>query len=60
MVARGSIRVVMEGHEYWHDGKGVSIWSAPKYKYRVKNKGAFIEIDDHMQKTVIQYSEAPD
>eukprot|EP00850_Spirogloea_muscicola_P017164 SM000145S00781 [mRNA] locus=s145:67028:70151:+ [translate_table: standard] len=58
LVARAH-QLVMEGYNWCHDHKVVTIFSAPNYCYRCGNMAAILEVDDNMSHTFIQFEPAP-
>lgn len=52
-------QLVMEGYNWCHDKKAVTIFSAPNYCYRCGNMAAIMEIDEHMKYTFLQFDPAP-
>eukprot|EP01117_Protostelium_nocturnum_P001685 TRINITY_DN1206_c1_g3_i1.p1 TRINITY_DN1206_c1_g3~~TRINITY_DN1206_c1_g3_i1.p1 ORF type:complete len:317 (-),score=93.40 TRINITY_DN1206_c1_g3_i1:107-1057(-) len=58
LVARAH-QLVMEGYNWAHDRNVVTIFSAPNYCYRCANQAAFMEIDEHMNRTFLQFDPAP-
>ncbi|GJP42444.1 hypothetical protein CLOM_g2007, partial [Closterium sp. NIES-68] len=58
LVARAH-QLVMEGYNWAHEQKVVTIFSAPNYCYRCGNMAAILEVDDAMGHTFIQFEPAP-
>ena len=58
LVARAH-QLVMEGYNWVHDRKVVTIFSAPNYCYRCGNQAAVMETDESLFKRFIQYDPAP-
>jgi len=58
LIARAH-QLVMEGYNWAHDRNVVTIFSAPNYCYRCANQAAFMEIDDNMKNTFLQFDPAP-
>ena len=52
-------QLVMEGYQWQHNDKVVTIFSAPNYCYRCGNQGAIMEVDEHQTKTYLQFDPAP-
>ncbi|CAH1793610.1 unnamed protein product [Owenia fusiformis] len=52
-------QLCMEGYNWCHEKNVVTIFSAPNYTYRCGNEGAFMELDDSMNHTFVQYDPAP-
>ena len=48
-----------EGYEIDHNGKCITIFSAPNYCDQMKNKGAFIRFYEDMKPNFEQFSEVP-
>jgi serine/threonine-protein phosphatase 5 len=48
-----------EGYEIHHDGKCVTIFSAPNYCDQMGNKGAFINFDENLRPRFTQFSAVP-
>ncbi|KAJ5068436.1 serine/threonine-protein phosphatase pp2a-4 catalytic subunit [Anaeramoeba ignava] len=53
-------QLVMEGFNLCHDGKVVTLFSAPNYCMRCGNKGAIMEVDDQMTKRFLQFETSPE
>ncbi|CAI5488218.1 unnamed protein product, partial [Closterium sp. Naga37s-1] len=53
LVARAH-QLVMEGYNWAHEQKVVTIFSAPNYCYRCGNTAAILEVDESMSQTFIQ------
>lgn len=53
LVARAH-QLVMEGYNWGHEHKVVTIFSAPNYCYRCGNMASILEVDDNMGHTFIQ------
>merc|ERR1719265_2402089 len=51
-------QLASQGFDWQHKGSIVTIFSAPNYCYRCGNKAAFMEFDDHMNHTTIQFNHA--
>jgi serine/threonine-protein phosphatase 2A catalytic subunit len=49
----------MEGYNWGHDHKVVTIFSAPNYCYRCGNMASILEVDDNMGHTFIQVNPIP-
>lgn len=58
LVARAH-QLVMEGFQWTHDRNVVTIFSAPNYCYRCGNQGAFMEADEWLNFTFLQFDHAP-
>ncbi|KAG6498213.1 hypothetical protein ZIOFF_046125 [Zingiber officinale] len=58
LIARAH-QLVMEGYNWGHDQKVVTIFSAPNYCYRCGNMAAILEVDDCKGHTFIQFEPAP-
>ncbi|WJX68051.1 Serine/threonine-protein phosphatase PP2A-4 catalytic subunit [Trifolium repens] len=52
-------QLVMEGYNWGHDQKVVTIFSAPNYCYRCGNMASILEVDDCKGHTFIQFEPAP-
>jgi len=52
-------QLIMEGYQWMHDGKLVTVFSAPNYCYRCGNQAAIMEVDEHMNQLFQQYDPAP-
>ncbi|PWA51532.1 hypothetical protein CTI12_AA462740 [Artemisia annua] len=58
LIARAH-QLVMEGFNWAHDQKVVTIFSAPNYCYRCGNMASILEVDDCQGHTFIQFEPAP-
>lgn len=58
LVARAH-QLVMDGYSKTHDGKVVTIFSAPNYCYRCGNQASIMEVDEHARQSFIQFDPAP-
>ncbi|KAK4380257.1 hypothetical protein RND71_002119 [Anisodus tanguticus] len=58
LIARAH-QLVMEGFNWAHDQKVVTIFSAPNYCYRCGNMASILEVDDSRDRTFIQFEPAP-
>ncbi|XP_009612069.1 serine/threonine-protein phosphatase PP2A catalytic subunit isoform X1 [Nicotiana tabacum] len=58
LIARAH-QLVMEGFNWAHDQKVVTIFSAPNYCYRCGNMASILEVDDSRERTFIQFEPAP-
>ncbi|CAD6202267.1 unnamed protein product [Miscanthus lutarioriparius] len=58
LVARAH-QLVMEGYNWAHEQKVVTIFSAPNYCYRCGNMASILEVDDCNSHTFIQFEPAP-
>ncbi|KCV69413.1 serine/threonine-protein phosphatase 2A catalytic subunit alpha isoform [Fonticula alba] len=58
LIARAH-QLVMEGYNWCHERKVVTIFSAPNYCYRCNNQAAIMEIDEHLKYTFLQFDPAP-
>mmetsp|Transcript_24567 Transcript_24567/g.28625 ORF Transcript_24567/g.28625 Transcript_24567/m.28625 type:complete len:310 (-) Transcript_24567:55-984(-) len=58
MIARAH-QLVMDGFQKTHEGRVVTIFSAPNYCYRCGNQAAMLEIDDQLKMNYIQFDPAP-
>jgi len=52
-------QLVMEGYNWCHDQKVVTIFSAPNYCYRCGNQAAIMILDENMQRQFQQFDPAP-
>ncbi|KAI6649763.1 Serine/threonine-protein phosphatase 2A catalytic subunit beta isoform [Oopsacas minuta] len=52
-------QLVMEGHNWCHEKRVVTIFSAPNYCYRCGNQAAFLEFDEQMNNKCTQFLAAP-
>lgn len=48
-----------KGYQIQHDNKITTIFSAPNYCYRCNNQAAFLEIDEHMNESYLQFDPYP-
>ncbi|KAF7016782.1 hypothetical protein CFC21_080235 [Triticum aestivum] len=58
LIARAH-QLVMEGFNWAHEQKVVTIFSAPNYCYRCGNMASILEVDDCREHTFIQFEPAP-
>ncbi|KAB5572861.1 hypothetical protein DKX38_000055 [Salix brachista] len=58
LIARAH-QLVMEGYNWGHEQKVVTIFSAPNYCYRCGNMASILEVDDCKEHTFIQFEPAP-
>eukprot|EP01084_Bolivina_argentea_P098869 177735_1 len=52
-------QLVMDGFNWSHGQNVITIFSAPNYCYRCGNQAAIMELDEHLQKTFLQFDPAP-
>jgi len=52
-------QLVMEGYNWHHNKKVVTIFSAPNYCYRCGNLAAIMEVDENLNTNFIQFEAAP-
>ena len=50
---------MMDGYQWNHNQKIVTVFSAPNYCFRSGNKGAIMEVDDKLGYNFIQFNFAP-
>jgi len=58
LIARAH-QLVMEGFNWCHEKKVVTIFSAPNYCYRCANQAAIMEIDERLEYAFLQFDPAP-
>ncbi|KAK0419401.1 hypothetical protein QR680_014125 [Steinernema hermaphroditum] len=58
MISRAH-QLVMEGYQWAHNCNVVTVFSAPNYCYRCGNQAAFIELDEDLTYTLMQFEPAP-
>ncbi|KAL0739978.1 hypothetical protein Bca4012_081491 [Brassica carinata] len=58
LIARAH-QLVMDGYNWAHEQKVVTIFSAPNYCYRCGNMASILEVDDCMNHSFIQFEPAP-
>jgi serine/threonine-protein phosphatase 2A catalytic subunit len=58
LIARAH-QLVMEGYNWCHEKKVVTIFSAPNYCYRCANQAAIMEIDERLEYSFLQFDPAP-
>ncbi|KAF3578178.1 hypothetical protein DY000_02028549 [Brassica cretica] len=58
LIARAH-QLVMDGYNWAHEQKVVTIFSAPNYCYRCGNMASILEVDDCRNHTFIQFEPAP-
>ncbi|CAD7968060.1 unnamed protein product [Amoebophrya sp. A120] len=59
LIARAH-QLVMDGYSWAHERNVLTIFSAPNYCGRCGNRGAVMEIDEHLKYTVLQFDAAPE
>ncbi|KAL0246626.1 hypothetical protein GEMRC1_007837 [Eukaryota sp. GEM-RC1] len=52
-------QLVMDGYNWHHDSKVVTVFSAPNYCGRCGNQGAIMELDDMCNHKLIQFDQSP-
>lgn len=52
-------QLVMEGYNWSHDKRVVTIFSAPNYCYRCGNQAGIMELDAQLEYTFLQFDPAP-
>lgn len=52
-------QLVMEGYNWFHNERLVTVFSAPNYCYRCGNMAAIMEVDEHLAANFIQFDPAP-
>ena len=52
-------QLVMEGYKFMFGEKLATIWSAPNYCYRCGNSAAILELDDNLNKKLMNFEAAP-
>jgi len=52
-------QLVMEGFNYCHGNKCVTLFSAPNYCYRCGNKASIMEVDENLNCSFSQFEPAP-
>mmetsp|Transcript_35651 Transcript_35651/g.45376 ORF Transcript_35651/g.45376 Transcript_35651/m.45376 type:complete len:315 (+) Transcript_35651:87-1031(+) len=52
-------QLVMDGYNWSHNQNTVTVFSAPNYCYRCGNQAAIMEVDEHLNKTFLQFDPAP-
>ena len=52
-------QLVMKGYNWSHDENVVTIFSAPNYCYRCGNEGGLMVVDEHLEKSFLQFDPAP-
>lgn len=58
LIARAH-QLVMEGYNWSHEHRVVTVFSAPNYCYRCGNQAAIMEIDETMHHNFLQFDPAP-
>ncbi|KAL0234293.1 hypothetical protein PCE1_001330 [Barthelona sp. PCE] len=58
LIARAH-QVTMDGYQYMHNNKVVTIFSAPNYCYKVDNLAALMEVDNHCDHSFQVFEPAP-
>jgi len=58
MIARAH-QLVSEGYNWSHDDNVITIFSAPNYCYRCGNQAAIMEVDEQLDKCLLQFDPAP-
>lgn len=52
-------QLVMEGYNWCHSDSVLTLFSAPNYCYRCGNKAAIMQIDEQMNRSILQFDPAP-
>src|SRR3989338_2308651 len=52
-------QLVMEGYNWSHDENVVTIFSAPNYCYSCGNQASIMQLDEHLNRSFIQFDPAP-
>lgn len=52
-------QLVMDGYQWGHNGKVLTLFSAPNYCYRCGNHAAVMELGDTGARTIVQFHPAP-
>lgn len=52
-------QLVDEGYKYWFDEKLVTVWSAPNYCYRCRNKASILQLDNNLNKNFKLFDAVP-
>lgn len=52
-------QLMNKGYQIQHNNKIATIFSAPNYCYRCNNQAAFLEIDEHMNESYLQFDPYP-
>ncbi|ANB13782.1 phosphoprotein phosphatase 2A catalytic subunit PPH21 [Sugiyamaella lignohabitans] len=58
LIARAH-QLIMEGYQFTHEERVVTIFSAPNYCYRCGNQAAIMEVDENMNTTFLQFDPSP-
>jgi diadenosine tetraphosphatase ApaH/serine/threonine PP2A family protein phosphatase len=45
-------QLCMDGYQYWHENRLLTVWSAPNYTYRWGNKAIILNFDEKLNKTI--------
>ena len=54
-----SHQLMMKGYSWCHNGQTCTIFSAPNYCYRWRNKAAIMEVDEYLNNKILQYDANP-
>lgn len=52
-------QLVDEGYKYWFDEKLVTVWSAPNYCYRCRNKASILQLDNNLNRNFKLFDAVP-
>ena len=52
-------QLVDEGYKYWFDEKLVTVWSAPNYCYRCRNKAIILQLDNNLNRNFKLFDAVP-